>query len=155
MNNPTEFVGPQHGSHEAVDKTAISEAIYGMMTVLALIVVLEDNPPGPWRVVAIIGATYALAFAKAYANVVAEILSKRILARTNAPLAGTARGAGIASAVSDSVSSRSRTRCTRKENPRRKSCSTPPSSRCWTARRSSATSPSPPGSTSTRPTTRS
>lgn len=78
MSNPTEFMETQHGSHEAVDKTAISEAIYGMITVLALIVVLEQNPPGPWRTVGtIIAATCALAFARAYANVVAEVLSKR------------------------------------------------------------------------------
>lgn len=85
MSNPTEFMEPQHGSHEAVDKLATSEAIYGMITVLALIVVLENNPPGPWRIVfTIIGATCGLAFARAYANVVAEVLSKREKPRRDA-----------------------------------------------------------------------
>ncbi len=88
MSNPTEFMEPQHGSHEAVDKIAISEAIYGMITVLALIVVLEQNPPGPWRIVfTIIGATCGLAFARAYANVVAEVLTKREKLRREALLA--------------------------------------------------------------------
>lgn len=78
MSDPTEFMEPEHGSHKAVDKTAISEAIYGMITVLAFIVVLEENPAGPWSiVVTIIAATCVLASAKAYANAVAEILSKR------------------------------------------------------------------------------
>lgn len=68
---------PQHGSNEVGDKTAISEAIYGMITILALIVVLEENPRGPWQVViTIVAATCALAFARAYASTVAEILSK-------------------------------------------------------------------------------
>lgn len=85
MSNPTEFMKPQYGSHEAFDKAAISEAIYGMITVLALIVVLEQNPPGPWRtVITIIGATCALAFVRAYANAVAGVLSTREKLRRDA-----------------------------------------------------------------------
>lgn len=78
MSNLTEAMEPRHGPHEAVDKTAASEeALYGMITGLALIVVLEESPSGPWRVVVIIvAATCAFAFAKAYASMVAEILSK-------------------------------------------------------------------------------
>lgn len=66
---------PQHRPHEAVDETAISETIYGMITVLALILVLWENPRGPWQaVVTIVAATCALAFAKAYASTAAEVL---------------------------------------------------------------------------------
>jgi hypothetical protein len=59
------------------NKEDISEVIYGTITILALVLVLEEHPEAPWRVVGtIVAATLALAVARAYAGTVAETLSR-------------------------------------------------------------------------------
>lgn len=67
------------GLREGVDrgKEAVSEVIYGTVTLMAVVIALENGGYGPWRVVAVIlVATYTLAFAKVYANTIAEMLAK-------------------------------------------------------------------------------
>lgn len=58
-------------------KSAIAEVLYGTVTVLAVVLVLEEHASGAWGVVfSIVGTTWALAFARAYADSIAEILHR-------------------------------------------------------------------------------
>ena len=57
--------------------SAISEVLYGTVTVLAVVLVLEEHASGAWQVIlAVVGTTWALAFARAYADFIAEILRR-------------------------------------------------------------------------------
>ena len=61
----------------ASEKSAISEVVYGTITILAVILALEEYASGPWQVAfTIVGTTYALAFARAYADLIAETLHR-------------------------------------------------------------------------------
>lgn len=65
-------------SASEVRKEAVSEFIYGTITVLALLLVLDETGAGAWvSVVTIIASTYALALTKVYATSVAEMLAER------------------------------------------------------------------------------
>ena len=66
---------PQEETH--LGKSAISEVLYGTVTVLAVILVLENHAEGASQVVfAVVGTTWALAFARVYADLIAEILRR-------------------------------------------------------------------------------
>jgi hypothetical protein len=55
-----------------------SKAIYGLLTVLALLLVFREHPPTALRgAITLFGTTLALALAEAYAEIAAEMLSQR------------------------------------------------------------------------------
>lgn len=60
-----------------LDYSFASMAIYGSLTVMAVIVAMEDHPPSPFRAAAqLFGVTLAIAVAKAYAEIVADTLNR-------------------------------------------------------------------------------
>jgi hemolysin III len=77
----------QHGSAQAatldhsehgVSHAPVSKAIYGLISVLAVLQVLELHPPTALQAtVALFGTTVAVALADAYSESVAEMLAKR------------------------------------------------------------------------------
>jgi hypothetical protein len=59
------------------DHSFASNAIYGTLTVMAVIVVMEDHPPPALRAAAqMFGVTLAIAVAKAYAEIIAGTLHR-------------------------------------------------------------------------------
>lgn len=61
-----------------VSKPSIAKAIYGLMTVLALLVVMNDHPPIAWRgALTLFGATLAVALVDTYAETIAGMLSEQ------------------------------------------------------------------------------
>lgn len=59
-----------------LNDTAVAKAIYGLMTVLAVLVVMDDHPPVPWRgAITLFGTTLAVALVDTYAETVAGMLS--------------------------------------------------------------------------------
>lgn len=70
--------------HE-VAHAPVSRAIYGLITVLAVLQVMEHHPPSAWHgTVSVFGTTLAVALADAYSDSIAEILSEgRSLSREN------------------------------------------------------------------------
>jgi hemolysin III len=60
------------------DYSFASKAIYGTLTVMAVIVAMEDHAPSALSAAAqLFGATLALAVAEAYAEIIADTLNKR------------------------------------------------------------------------------
>ena len=59
-------------------KTAVAKAIYGLITVLAVLVVMDDHPPAAWRgAVTLFGTTLAVALVDTYSETIAGMLSYR------------------------------------------------------------------------------
>ena len=59
------------------DRSFASSAIYGTLTVMAVIVAMEDHPPPALRAAAqMFGVTLAIAIAKAYAEIIAGTLHR-------------------------------------------------------------------------------
>ena len=57
-------------------KPAVAKAIYGLITVLAVLVVMDDHPPPAWRgAVTLFGTTLAVALVDTYAETIAGMLS--------------------------------------------------------------------------------
>lgn len=60
----------------STSRTAVAKAIYGLITVLAVLVVMDDHPPVAWRgAVTLFGTTLAVALVDTYAETVAGMLS--------------------------------------------------------------------------------
>lgn len=68
-----------HATHAAQeDHKPISRAIYGLITVLAVLQVLDLHPPGAWQATFVLfGTTLAVALADAYAESIAVMLTTR------------------------------------------------------------------------------
>ena len=63
---------PVHG----VSGTPVSRAIYGLITVLAVLQIMELHPPSPWQgTVTLLGTTIAVALADAYSDSIAMMLA--------------------------------------------------------------------------------
>jgi hemolysin III len=85
-----------------VGHAAVSRAIYGLMTVLAVLQVMELHPPSAWQAaVSLFGTTLAVALVDAYADSIAEMLSRgrtllwdelRAIGRDVAPILVGAQG---------------------------------------------------------------
>jgi len=61
-----------------IDSHAIEKAIYGLITVLAVLVVMQQHPPVAWRgAVTLFGTTLAVALVDAYAATISAMLSQR------------------------------------------------------------------------------
>ena len=61
-----------------VRKTFVAKAIYGLVTVLAVLLVMEDHPPAAWRgAVTVFGATLAVALVEMYAETIAAMLDRQ------------------------------------------------------------------------------
>lgn len=73
-----EALVPAHG-----DREGVSRAIYGLITVLAVLQAFQLHPPSPWKgAVTLVGTTLTVALIDAYADSIAETLaSGRILSR--------------------------------------------------------------------------
>lgn len=57
-------------------KTAVAKAIYGLITVLAVLVVMDDHPPAAWRgAVTLFGTTLAVALVDTYSETIAGMLA--------------------------------------------------------------------------------
>ena len=64
---------------ERFSKHSVSKAIYGSISVLAVLLVLEEHPPAAWRAaVTLFGSALAIALAEAYSETVAEMISRRV-----------------------------------------------------------------------------
>lgn len=60
------------------DKHSVSKAIYGSISVLAVLLVMEEHPPAAWRAATtLFGTALAIALAESYSETVAEILAQR------------------------------------------------------------------------------
>lgn len=70
-------------SETVVGNAPVSRAIYGVISVLAVLQVLEIHPPSPWQgTVVLFGTTVAVALVDVYCESIAEMLSAgRQLAR--------------------------------------------------------------------------
>ena len=69
----THSVAQDHAS----EKLATSEVIYGTITILAVILALEEYASSPWGVtLGVVGTTLTLAFARAYSDSIAEMLHR-------------------------------------------------------------------------------
>jgi hypothetical protein len=68
-----------------VSSTFVARAIYGLITVLAVLQTMELHPPEAWRgAVSIFGTTLAVALIEVYAEAIGELLGRRgRLARTD------------------------------------------------------------------------
>lgn len=63
---------------ELFDRNFVSRAIYGSISVLAVVLVLQAHPPGAAKAAAtLFGTSLAIALAEAYSETIAEILSQR------------------------------------------------------------------------------
>ena len=63
---------------ERFSKHSVSKAIYGSISVLAVLLVMEEHPPAAWRAaVTLFGSALAIALAEAYSETVAEMISRR------------------------------------------------------------------------------
>ena len=61
---------------QKVSQAPVSRAIYGLVTVLAVLQVMELHPPTAWQgAVSLFGTTLAVALVDAYADSIAEILA--------------------------------------------------------------------------------
>src|SRR5262245_11014147 len=62
---------------EEVSQAFVSRAIYGLITVLAVLQVYELHPPSAWGgTVSLFGTTLAVALVDAYSDSIAEMLSR-------------------------------------------------------------------------------
>lgn len=60
------------------DKHFISKAIYGTISVLAVLLIMEEHPPTAWHgAMTLFGSVLAIALAEAYSETIAEILAGR------------------------------------------------------------------------------
>lgn len=60
-----------------VSKTFVAKAIYGVVTVLAVLVTMEDHPPTAWRgAITLFGATLAVALLDTYSETIGGILAQ-------------------------------------------------------------------------------
>lgn len=72
---PTE---PPHAHTQPWIAPFAAKAIYGLLTVLALLVAMEEHPPTPLRAsVTLFGAIFGIALAEAYSEWIAEMLAHR------------------------------------------------------------------------------
>lgn len=59
-------------------RAAAAKAIYGLVTVLAVLVTMEDHPPVAWRgAITLFGATLAVALVDTYSETIAGMLSSQ------------------------------------------------------------------------------
>jgi hypothetical protein len=64
--------------HRTVSNTFVSKAIYGLIAVLAVLLVMEDHPPVAWQgAVTLFGTTLAVALVDTYSETVAATLAQR------------------------------------------------------------------------------
>jgi hemolysin III len=65
------------------DKNFVAKAIYGLISVLAVLLVMEEHPPAAWKAAGILfGTVVVLAIAETYSTTIAEtIAGKRRLDR--------------------------------------------------------------------------
>lgn len=60
------------------DRHFVSRAIYGSISVLAVLLVMEEHPPSAFEaVLTLFGTTLAIALAEAYSETIAEVIAKR------------------------------------------------------------------------------
>lgn len=60
------------------DRNYVSKAIYGSISVLAVLLVMEEHPPTAWQAaLTLFGTTLAIALAEAYSATVAEVIAQR------------------------------------------------------------------------------
>ena len=60
------------------DKHYVSKAIYGSISVLAVLLVMEEHPPVAWRAATtLFGTALAIALAESYSETVAELIARR------------------------------------------------------------------------------
>ncbi len=65
-------------AHGLVQHRPISSAIYGLITVLAVLQVMDVHPPSGWAgAVTLFGTTLAVALADAYSDTIAEMIAGR------------------------------------------------------------------------------
>lgn len=77
QHSSTQVATLDHSGH-AVGHAPVSKAIYGLISVLAVLQVLQVHPPSAWHAtVAVFGTTLAVALTDAYSESVAEMLSTR------------------------------------------------------------------------------
>jgi hemolysin III len=63
---------------EHFDRGFVSRAIYGSISVLAVVLVMQEHPPGVARAAAtLFGTSLAIALAEAYSETIAEMLAQR------------------------------------------------------------------------------
>ena len=63
---------------ELFDRGFVSRAIYGSISVLAVVLVMQEHPPGVARAAAtLFGTSLAIALAEAYSETIAEMLAQR------------------------------------------------------------------------------
>lgn len=61
-----------------VNSTFVARAVYGLITVLAVLQTMELHPPEPWRAaVTVFGTTLAIALIEVYAETIGELLGRR------------------------------------------------------------------------------
>lgn len=76
-------MGQNSGGHETksehdVSHAPVSKAIYGLITVLAVLQVLELHPPSAWQAtIALFGTTIAVALVDAYSESIAVMLAEQ------------------------------------------------------------------------------
>src|SRR5436190_19074162 len=75
---PSDYLeGDSSGGPHPVERLFVSRAIYGLITVLAVLEVMELHPPTAWHAAAsLFGATLAVALIEAYADSIAEIVAR-------------------------------------------------------------------------------
>ena len=69
-----------HGAERAeeVRSAPVSRAVYGLITVLAMLQILEAHPPSAWHAtVTLFGTTLAVALVDAYSDWIAEMLAEQ------------------------------------------------------------------------------
>lgn len=60
------------------DRHYVSKAIYGSISVLAVLLVMEEHPPGVWQAaLTIFSTTLAIALAEAYSETIAQVLTQQ------------------------------------------------------------------------------
>jgi hypothetical protein len=60
------------------DRNYISKAIYGSISVLAVLLVMQEHPPTAWKAaLTLFGATLAIALAEAYSSTIAEMIAQK------------------------------------------------------------------------------
>ena len=63
---------------EGVSHVPVARAVYGLVTVLAVLQVMELHPPSAWRgAISLFGTTLAVALVDVYAESIAEMLAHR------------------------------------------------------------------------------
>jgi hypothetical protein len=67
-----------HDHPAVVNRVSVARSIYGLVTVLAVLQVMEEHPPTAWEGAAtLFGTTLAVALLEAYCNAIAQMLSER------------------------------------------------------------------------------